>query len=375
MAKRDYYEVLGVSRSATEREIARAYRKIAVKYHPDSNPDDQDASARFKEAAEAYEVLSDPEKRSRYDRFGHAGVEGAGSQFQSTEDIFAAFHDLFGGGMFGDFFDRAANRPRRGDDLRVDIELTLEEAAAGVEKTIRFDRTVVCKTCNGSRSKPGSEPQACRMCGGRGQVVQSAGILRVQTTCPECRGTGQMITDPCDACRGRGFQTERIELPIDIPAGVDEGTRVRLSGQGDPSPNGGPPGDVYVFVHIKPHPIFHREGRDLALEMPISYTQAALGGELEVPTLDGPATLTVPRGTQSGEVFRLKGKGMPDVRGKRHGDLLVRTTIETPRKLTPEQETLLRKLAELEHKNVLPERKNFLERIKDYFATTETGSS
>ncbi len=375
MAKRDYYEVLGVSRSATEREIARAYRKIAVKYHPDSNPDDEDACARFKEAAEAYEVLSDPEKRSRYDRFGHAGVQGAGSQFQSTEDIFAAFHDLFGGGMFGDFFDRAANRPRRGDDLRVDVELTLEEAAAGVEKTIRFDRTVVCKTCNGTRSKPGSEPQTCRMCGGRGQIVQSTGILRVQTTCPECRGTGKVITDPCEDCRGRGLQAERVELPIDIPAGVDEGTRVRLSGQGDPSPNGGPPGDVYVFVHIKPHSIFHRDGRNLALEMPISYTQAALGGELEVPTLDGPAVLKIPRGTQSGEVFRMKGKGMPDVRGGRHGDLLVRTLIETPKKLTPEQETLLRKLAELEHKNVLPERKNFLDRIKEYFATSETGSS
>ena len=369
MAKRDYYEVLGVNRDASEREIAKAYRKLAVKYHPDSNPGDEEASQNFKEAAEAYEVLSDAEKRSRYDRFGHSGVDGAG-QFGSAEDIFAAFGEMFGGGMFGDIFG-GGRRPRKGADVRADITLTLEEAAQGVNKTIEFSRRSVCQTCEGSGSKPGSEVAGCQQCGGRGQILQSTGILRVQTTCPVCRGAGQIIVEPCTDCRGQGQVADRVELDVSIPAGVDDGMRVRLSGEGEPSAGGGPNGDCYVFIRVKRHELFHRDGQNLILQMPISYTQAALGAEIEVPTLSGRDSLTIGRGTQSGEVFKLTGRGMPHPQGGLTGDLLVQTFIETPKKMSAEQEELLRKLAELEHKDVLPERKNFLQRLTDYFATSD----
>ncbi|MFT5299760.1 MAG: molecular chaperone DnaJ [Mariniblastus sp.] len=379
MAKRDYYEVLGVSNDASEREIAKAYRKLAVKFHPDSNPGDEEASQKFKEAAEAYEVISDSEKRARYDRHGHAGVDGS-SQFGSAEDIFAAFGEMFGGGgrgnggsggMFDDLFGRGGNRARRGSDVRADVTLTLEEAARGVSKSLKFDRKHNCETCDGSGSQPGSKPEHCQQCGGRGQVLQSAGILRVQTTCPVCRGAGQIIVDPCHDCRGQGQVNKRVELDVAIPAGVDDGMRVRLSDEGEASPNDGPNGDCYVFIKVRKHNLFHRDSNNLILQMPISYTQAALGAEIEVPTLEGPDKLTIARGTQSGEVFKLAGRGMPNPQGGRTGDLLVQTFIETPKKISPEQEEILRKLAELEHTEVLPERKNFLKRLTEYFATAE----
>lgn len=374
MAKTCYYEVLSVERSSTDREISKAYRKLAVKFHPDSNPGDEAASSKFKEAAEAYEVLSDQEKRARYDRHGFAGVEGGGSQFGSAEDIFAAFGEMFGGGGgggFGDLFGRSSG-PRRGADIQIQMTLSLEEAASGVTKTVQFERPSNCGTCDGSGSKPGTQPERCQQCGGRGQVLQSAGILRVQTTCPVCRGAGKIIVEPCTDCRGQGQVAKEVDLEVAIPGGVDDGMQVRLSGEGEPSPGGGRPGDCFCYINVRKHKLFHRDGKNLILQMPISFTQAALGAEIEVPTLDGPETIKVTRGTQSGEVFKLVGKGMPNPRGGRKGDLLIQTFIETPKKLDPEQEKLLRELAELEKTNVLPEQKNFLQRISDYFATTET---
>lgn len=369
--KRCYYEVLGVPRDVGDREIASAYRKLAVKFHPDSNPGDELATEKFKEAAEAYEVLSDSEKRALYDRYGHAGVDGASSQFGSAEDIFEAFGDLFGGGLFGDIFGsggRRGRRVRRGADVRTDVVLTLEEAAQGVEKSVQFTRNEQCTECSGSGSRPGSSPETCRTCGGQGQVLQSAGILRVQTTCPHCKGRGQVIVDPCQKCNGAGHTQKQVSLDVKIPAGVDDGVRVRFTGQGEPSPDGGPAGDCYCFVSVEPHRIFQRDGKNLILHLPITYPQAVLGARIEVPTLEGPDELKVPKGTQSGEVFRMNGNGMPDPHGGRRGDLLVQTFVETPKKLTPRQEELLRELAELEHANVTPHRKSFLDKLKKYFA-------
>jgi molecular chaperone DnaJ len=367
--QRCYYEVLDVSRTATEKEIARAYRKLAVKYHPDSNPDDPSATELFREAAEAYEVLSDQEKRQRYDRYGHAGVRG-GSEFHSTEDIFEAFGEIFGNGMFGDLFGGrrgGGRRQRRGSDVRADVTLSLEEAAVGTVKTVRFNRNVRCQTCNGNGAKPGTKPDVCKYCGGHGQILQSAGILRMQTTCPQCRGAGAVITDPCGDCRGRGVIVKSVELEVSIPAGVDDGMRVRLSGEGEPSPDGGPNGDCFCFIKVKKHDLFHRDGSNLIVQLPIAYTQAVLGADLKVPTLNGQENLTLKRGTQSGEVFTLRGKGMPDPQGGPRGDLLVQVFIETPKSVSPQQEEILRALAELEHSDVSPQRKSFLDKIKSYF--------
>ncbi len=373
MAKRDYYEVLAVERTATEKEIAAAYRKLAIKYHPDSNPGDAETVAKFKECAEAYEVLSDSEKRARYDRYGHAGVEMGGGQghYHDVEDIFEAFGgifgDLFGGGGGG----RRGRRPRRGADVRVDVTLDLEEAARGVTKTVEFPRSKVCDNCSGSGARPGSQRTTCRRCNGHGQIVQSAGILRVQTTCPSCQGAGSIITDPCDKCRGNGYVQERARIDVAIPAGIDDGMRVRIAGHGEPSPDGGPAGDCYCFVSVRKHKIFVRDGNHLILQMPISYSQAALGATIEVPTLQGKHELTIGPGTQSGEVFRVRGRGMPDPRGGSVGDLLVQTFIEVPKKLTTRQQELLRELAEIEHVDVTPQRRSFFERIKEYFSLPE----
>jgi molecular chaperone DnaJ len=369
--KRDYYEVLGVARSASKVEIDRAYRKLAIKYHPDSSKSD-DAVERFKEASEAYEVLNDADKRARYDQFGHSGVEGGATQFNDVEDIFEAFGEMFGGGMFGDLFGGGRGggrrrRSRRGADIRCNVSLTLEEAAKGVSKDISFRRHVRCDTCEGSGAAPGSQPEVCGTCGGRGQVVQSAGILRVQTACPHCSGTGQQISQPCSDCRGKGLQTEMAELTVEIPAGVDDGMRVRVQGEGEFSPDGGPPGDCYCFITVEEHELFRREGNNLILQLPISYSQAALGAEIDVPTLEGPEALRIEPGTQNGEVFNVRGKGITDPRSGRTGDLLVQVFIEVPKKLSSEQEELLRKLAELDHESVLPHRKSFLEKVADLF--------
>ena len=373
MAKRCYYEVLGVARDESERAISKAYRKLAVKFHPDSNPGDEEASAKFKEAAEAYEVLNDAEKRARYDRHGHAGVDG-NSGFGSAEDIFAAFGDIFGGGgggMFSDLFGGRRGGPRRGNDVQVDVTLSLEEAHSGATKTIQFQRHNQCGTCGGNGSRPGSQPEHCQQCGGRGQVLQQAGILRVQTTCPVCRGAGKIIVDPCGDCHGAGQVAAPVELEVSIPAGVDDGMRVRLTGEGEASASGGPSGDCYCFVNVRKHKLFHRDGHNLILQLPISYTQAALGATIEVPTLSGREKLEIKRGTQSGDVFKLRERGMPSPQGRGKGDLLIQTFIETPKKISKEQENLLRQLAELEQTEVLPERKNFLQRLTEYFATEE----
>ncbi len=375
MSKRCYYEVLGVVRESSEREIATAYRKLAIRFHPDSNPGDEDATRKFKEASEAYEVLRDAETRARYDRFGHAGV-GEQAGFRDVEDIFDAFGDLFGGGggMFGEIFGRRRG-PRRGRDLRCEVELTLEEAAQGVRKEISFRRSEACDECHGSGAAKGSKPTPCPQCHGRGRVVQSAGILRVQTACPHCEGQGQIIKDPCISCRGAGYVARPVTRVVQIPKGVDNGVQVRVPGEGEPSPDGGPPGDCYCFITVRQHSLFQREGSHLILKLPISFSQAALGATIEVPTLDGREDLTVPAGTQSGEVFRVYGKGVADPRSGRMGDLLVQTIIETPKKLTERQRDLLRELAELEHKHVTPERKGFLERLREYFAPEAHESS
>jgi molecular chaperone DnaJ len=380
-SKRDYYEVLGVSRDASGRDIARAYRQLAIKYHPDSNPGDAETTERFKEAAEAYEVLSDAEKRSRYDQFGHAGVSGpgGGAGFGNVEDIFDAFGDIFGGGIFGDIFGsnrgRRRSRQTRGADVKCEVALTLLEAARGVTRKVQFERSEICGRCRGTGSKPGSTGETCRRCNGHGQVVQSAGILRVQTTCPTCQGSGQVITEPCDQCRGRGHLGRKVELEVAIPAGVDDGMRVRLSGEGERSRDGGPPGDCYCFIRVLPHPLFKREGVHLFVEVPISYTQAALGADIEIPTLEATDRLTIPPGTQSGEVFRLHKLGIPDPRNGARGDLLVQTYVEVPKRLQPKEEELLRELAELENRHVSPRRKSFLDKLRDYIKPADRGPS
>jgi len=371
--KRDYYEVLGVAKSASKKEIADAYRKLAVKYHPDKNQGNEEAVVKFKEAAEAFEVLHDDDKRARYDRFGHAGIDGANNSphFNDVNDIFAAFGDMFGGGIFGDLFGGrgggGGRRVRKGDDIAVEVELDFIEAAKGTTKIIHFQRHEKCTTCDGSGAKPGSHPEQCKYCGGRGQVVQSSGLFRVQTTCPACRGEGQLITDPCSGCRGAGFVQKKVKREVTIPAGVDHHTRIRISGEGDPSPDGGPNGDCYVICSVHEHPLFQRDGHNLICRIPITFTQAALGSTIQVPTLDGPEDLKIPSGTPTGEVFKLRGRGMPDPRHKGLGDLLVQVNIEVPRQLTERQEELLRELAETENKHVTPHRKTFLDKVKDFF--------
>ncbi|MEM9187002.1 MAG: molecular chaperone DnaJ [Planctomycetota bacterium] len=373
--QRDYYEVLSVSRTASGEEISTAYRKLAIKYHPDKNPGDEEAIERFKEAAEAFEVLNDSDKRQRYDRFGHAGVNSnghAGSGFQDVGDIFSAFGDIF-----GDLFGGAGGgRGRSGRDVRCDVTLTLHEAAEGCSKSVEFQRHEECDDCNGSGAAPGSVREVCGYCGGHGRVIQSAGIVRMQTTCPACHGEGSTVAKPCRSCRGSGRKLKKVVTEVQIPAGVDDGMRVRISGEGEVSPTGGPRGDCYCFISVLTHPLFEREGQHLVCRVPITYAQAALGTELEVPTLEGRTSLELPAGTQSGDVFRVTGGGMPDPRRRGPtrqgmGDLLVQVTIEVPKRLAKEEEKLLRQLAELEHKHVAPERRSFFDKIKEYFTAEE----
>jgi len=373
-AKRDYYEILGVGRSASDDEIADAYRKLALRYHPDRNPGDEDAVDKFKEAAEAFEVLSNPDKRARYDRYGHAGLEGPGGggapHFRDIGDIFDAFGDIFGGGLFGDFFGsagRGRRRVRRGADIRCQIVLDLAEAAQGVSKTVRFNRHEVCTDCGGSGAKPGTHPEPCQYCGGRGRVIQSTGLFSLQRTCPSCGGQGAVIRHPCAQCGGAGYVPGEVTRDVKVPAGVDNDMRLRLQGEGEPSPDGGPPGDCYCFVRVREHPLFQREGPHLICRVPIGYAQAALGTKIEVPTLDGRRELEIPRGAQNGDLFKLAGHGMPVPRQRGRGDLVVQVFIEVPKKLTAEHERILRQLAEVENANVSPERRSFFKKLKEYF--------
>jgi len=366
MSKRDYYEVLGVARGASEAEIKKAYRRVAMKYHPDRNPDDASAEEKFKEASEAYEILSDAQKRAAYDQFGHAGVSGAGggdAGFGNFGDIFGdVFGDIFGGG-------RGRSRgPRRGADLQYNMELDLEEAVRGVTKQIKVPTLVVCGTCDGSGSKPGTSPSRCGTCGGSGQVRMSQGFFQVQQTCPSCRGRGTVITDPCPGCHGQGRVEETKTLSVKVPAGVDNGDRIRLAGEGEMGPSGGPAGDLYVQILVREHEIFQRDGRNLYCEVPISFADAALGGELEVPTLGGRVKLKVPPETQTGRLFRLRGKGVTSVRGGGPGDLLCRVVVETPINLNARQKELLRELQDaIESGKHSPRKTSWFEGVRSFF--------
>jgi molecular chaperone DnaJ len=375
MAKRDFYEILGVAKGASEDEIKKSYRKLAMKYHPDRNPDNKEAEEKFKEVKEAYEMLTNPEKREAYDRYGHAGVDpnggmgggfggGAGGFGDAFGDIFG---DIFGGGRGG-----RGGGPQvyRGADLRYNLEITLEQAAHGFDTTIRVPSWDKCDTCHGSGAKPGTQPVTCTTCAGHGQVRMQQGFFSIQQTCPKCHGSGKIIPEPCAACGGAGRIKRNKTLEVKIPAGIDNGMRIRSSGNGEPGTNGGPPGDLYVEIHIKQHAVFQREGDDLHCEMPISFSKAALGGEIEVPTLTGKVSFTVPEGTQTGKTFRLKGKGIKNVRSGYTGDLFCHVAVETPVKLTDKQKELLREFDRLTAEGGAkhsPQSKGWMDKVKDFF--------
>ena len=372
-SKRDYYEILGIAKSASADEIKRAYRKLAMQYHPDraSDADKHSSEAKFKEAAEAYEVLGDDGKRARYDQFGHAGVAGQSHDYSQTssDDIFSMFQDIFqgfggGGGQRG-----GQQRAARGYDLETQVELTLNEVATGTEKTIEFERAEACGKCSGSGARPGTSPTVCPTCGGQGRVAQAGlgGMFRMVTTCPNCRGKGSVVKEKCPDCHGTGRQAKKRVVTVKIPAGVQEGQAVRIAGEGEAGEPGAPTGDLHCYIAIKPHAVFQRHGNDVICQIPISFTQAALGGVLDVPTLKGKEELEIPPGTQHGEVFKLKGKGLPDLRSYRNGDEVVQVVIEVPKKLTDDQRELLEKLAELEESNVMPEKKGFMDKLKAMF--------
>ena len=369
MSRRDYYETLGVSRDATPEEIKKAYRRLALQFHPDKNPGNKQAEERFKEIGEAYEVLGSPDKRAQYDRFGSAGgpagfegFGGFGSDFgQVFEDIFEGF--FTGGGRGG----RRGGAVHRGADLRYNLEIRFEEAAGGAEKAITIPRLEACETCGGSGAKPGTRPSQCRACRGSGQVRYSQGFLTVSQTCGTCRGEGWVIETPCRECRGTGRARTERTITVKIPAGVETGTRLRLTGEGESGTRGGAPGDLFVVISVQDHPLFVRQGDDLLCEVPISYPQAALGAEIDIPTLTGPAKVKLPAGTQSGREFRLRGKGFPNVRGYGRGDLLVRVVVEVPSHLTPRQRELLEELARADNGDGSPLMKGFFEKVKTLF--------
>jgi molecular chaperone DnaJ len=370
--KRDYYEVLGVARDASTGDLKKAYRKIALQTHPDRNPGDKEAEARFKEAAEAYEVLGDDEKRARYDRFGHEGVRAGagGAGFSSFESIFEAFGDIFGGFEGGFGFGRRAGRrgPRPGANLKIEFELDFLEAARGTEKVIEITRGEACEGCSGTGAAQGSAPVRCGTCGGRGEITQTQGFFAIRSTCPTCGGQGTMISDPCDDCGGSGLEEQQRQIKVKVPPGVEDGTRMRLGGEGEAGPMGGPRGDLYVFLTVAPHELFEREGDDVVCEVPITFAQATLGATVQVPTLDGREEIRVDPGTQSHTIMRLVGRGIPHLRGYGRGDQLVRVIVEVPRRLTDEQEVLVRQLSELDEAEVSPRRKSFLETIKELFS-------
>jgi molecular chaperone DnaJ len=377
MAKRDFYEILGVAKGASDEEIKKSYRKLAMKYHPDRNPDSKESEDKFKEAKEAYEMLTNPEKREAYDRYGHAGVDpnmgggggfggGAGGFGDAFGDIFG---DIFGGGGAGR--GRGAGpQVYRGADLRYNLEITLEQAAHGFDTTIRVPSWDKCETCHGTGAKPGTAPVTCSTCAGHGQVRMQQGFFSIQQTCPKCHGSGKIIPEPCAACSGAGRIKRNKTLEVKIPAGIDNGMRIRSTGNGEPGTNGGPSGDLYVEIHIKAHAVFQREGDDLHCEMPISFTKATLGGEIEVPTLSGKVSFTIPEGTQSGKTFRLKSKGIKGVRSGYHGDLFCHVVVETPVKLNDKQKDLLREFDRLTAEGGAkhsPQSKGWMDKVKDFF--------
>ena len=361
--KRDYYDVLGVSRDASAEQIKKAYRRSAHKYHPDRNREDADAESKFKEAAEAYEVLSEPDKRTRYDQFGHEGLTGVGVHdyaHMNVGDIFSMFTDIFGGGA----------RSRGGADLRTEVSISLAQAATGIERSIEFERRDFCDDCGGSGAAPGSELRRCETCGGYKQVEQSSGFGalfgRVITTCPTCRGRGNLVVSPCTACRGSGRRVKGRIVTVQVPAGIHDGQAIRIRGEGEPDSEGLHRGDLHCYVRVEPHPFLERHEDDLVCRMPVSFTQAALGAKVDVPTLSGKAELSIPRGTQPGQMFRLRGLGMPDLRYGRRGDEIVQIVVEIPKKLNKNQADLLREFAKTEDKRVLPESKGFFEKLMKY---------
>lgn len=373
MAKKDFYEVLGLSRTASDDEIKRAYKKLAMKYHPDRNQGDASAEERFKEIKEAYEILSDAQKRAAYDQFGHAGVDasiggaggfGAGQGFGGFGGFGDIFSDIFGGGG------RGFSGPRPGDDLEYRLSLTLEQAVAGAKVDIQVPRRELCDLCHGSGAAPGSEPETCSTCGGTGKIRAQQGFFVVERTCHTCHGKGKVIKKPCSKCHGEGFVQTKKTLTVTIPAGVDDGDRIRLSGQGEAGDPGAPPGDLYVRVSLQPHPIFKRQGDTLYCEMPLSFTTAALGGEIEVPTLGGRVNLKIPAGTQTGRKFKIAGKGVKSVRSGRQGDLICQVHLETPVNLTSEQQDLLRRLeASMSGKAAThsPKSQTWFDSVKSFF--------
>jgi len=362
MHKRDYYEVLGVARNASESELKKTYRQLAMKYHPDKNPGDKEAEEKFKEAAEAYEVLKNPEKRQIYDQYGHDGLKGAGfSGFHGFEDIFSNFGDIF-----GDFFGGGGGgRRSTGADLRLDLTLSFTEAAFGTQKTAKIKKHVPCQTCSGTGCKPGTSPQACSACRGTGQFVQMQGFFSLKSPCPHCRGMGQTISHPCTKCRGGGSVLESKDIAITIPAGVDDGSRLRLKNEGEVGPGGEPPGDLYVFVRVAAHEFFQRDGYDIYCRMNISFSQAALGAEIEVPLLEEgkTKTITLPAGTQSRDTYRIPGAGIPHVRGHGRGEQIIQFIVTTPRKLNKRQKELFHELAEIDGKPIKEKHKGFFQKL------------
>jgi len=374
-AQRDYYEVLGVEKTASADEIKKAYRKLAMKYHPDRNPDNKEAEEKFKEAAEAYEVLRDDQKRQRYDQFGHAGMGGQEVHFSNVEDIFSHFGDIFGGmggigSIFGDIFGgggRGRAGPQPGPSLRCELAVTFMEAAKGTSKTINLRRHKHCSECGGSGAARGSSPTSCSYCNGHGQVVSRRGFFSMQSVCPRCHGSGQEISDPCRRCSGSGAEAEEAKIEIRIPAGIEDGTRMRLGGEGEPGDPGAPRGDLYCTVRVKPHQFFTRHHDDLLMEMPVTYSQAVLGAEIEVPTISGKSRLKIPGGTPSGQVFRLREQGMPNVGGYGRGDQLVRVVVRVPKSPSKDEKELIRKLAEVEKVPVSPSSGGFFDKLRDLF--------